>query len=344
MSSPARTAAFIVPRPEAPSGGHAYNDAVLRHWPGDAPVRIEIPGPWPYGDEASLRTLREELASAETVLLDGLVGAAHPDLIVAASESGHQVVLLIHLPLADEFGLDEEQRADLAEREHQSIEAAWRVVTTSRHAAIEVGRTHHRADVVAVPPGTDEAALAERHDPPRLLQVGSIGPRKNQLGTLAALARCDDLDWSMTFVGPVADPDYAEELTASLSDRATWAGALVGDALEDAYGAADLLVHPARAETWGMVVTEALARGIPVVVGAGTGAVEALTSGSGTDGAVPGAAVLSGHEGELAIVLRRWLTDRELRDEWRARAEAARPRLRRWPDAADELARVLEDR
>ncbi len=335
------TVAFVVPRPEAPSGGHAYNAAVLRHWPGTAPVRVEVAGPWPYGDDPSLDRLRTALRSAPTVLVDGLVGAAHPELLAEASEAGHRIVLLVHLPLADEFGLDDDHRADLDQRERAGVAISWRVVTTSHHAAVEVGRRHGRADVVAVPPGTDEAALAPRHEPPHFLQVGSISPRKNQLGTLAALAACADLSWTASFVGPIADPAYAAELQAALTDRTVWAGPLLGADLDAAYAAADLLVHPARAETYGMVVTEALARGIPVIVGAGTGAVEALTSGTDPGEPAPGAAVLSGHEGELATVLRRWLTDAGLRDEWRQRAEAARPRLRRWPDAAAELARIV---
>lgn len=333
-------AAFILPRPTAPSGGHAYNEAVLRAWPGVAPTRVELDGPWPEGDEASLAQLRAALGSAPTLLVDGLVGAAHPDLLAEARAAGRRVVLLIHLPLADELGLDGADGATLEELERASVAAASVVVTTSRHAAVEVGRRHGRDDLVAAPPGTAEAPLSQRHQPPHLIQVGAIGPRKNQLGTVAALEACADLDWTATFVGPVADPAYAAELVAALPSRANWAGPLVGAALEGAYTAADLMVHPARAETWGMVVTEALARGIPVVVGAGTGAVEALTSGS-DPGVAPGAAVLSGQTGELATVLRRWLTDERLRDEWRTRAEAARPRLRRWPETAAELARIL---
>ena len=42
-------------------------------------------------------------------------------------------------------------------------------------------------------------------------------------------------------------------------------GALAGEELDKAYAAADVLVLATRAESWGMVVTESLARGLPVL-------------------------------------------------------------------------------
>ena len=334
------TVRFVVPRPSVPSGGHAYNAAVSAHWPGSPLTRVEIDGPWPCGDTSSREALRSALDSSDVVLLDGLVGAASPDLIEAASRRGVRIVLLVHLPLAAEGGLADAERLELAELEERSVRAAWRVVATSRTAADELARRTGRADIAAVPPGVQAAPIAEPHDPPGLVQVGSIGPRKNQLGTVAALTECRDLPWTATFVGPVADPAYAERFRAALDGvQSGWVGPLQGAALDDAYAAADLLLHPARAETWGMVVTEALARGIPAIVGAGTGAVEALSSGA-TDG-LPGAAVPVEEPGVLARHLRRWLTDPALRREWRERALESRRGLRNWPRAAAELAGVV---
>lgn len=334
------TVRFVVPRPSAPSGGHGYNAAVLRHWPGSPPRMVELDGPWPRGNAASREALRAVLDSSDVALLDGLVGAASPDLIEEAAGGGVRIVLLVHLPLAAEGGLSDAERRELAELEERSIRASWRVVATSRTAADELARQVGRDDIAAVPPGVTTAEPADSHDPPQLLQVGSIGPRKNQLGTVAALKSCHDLSWTATFVGPVADPDYAERFRAALpATRASWAGPLQGAALDDAYAAADLLLHPAHAETWGMVVTEALARGIPAIVGAGTGAVEAL--GSGSTHGLPGAAVSTGQPGPLARELRRWLTDPARRQEWRDRALGARARLRSWDQVASELAQVV---
>ena len=63
-------------------------------------------------------------------------------------------------------------------------------------------------------------------------------------------------------------------------------GPLTGADLDHAYAAADVLVLASRGETYGMVVTEALARGLPVIATAVGGLPEAL--GHGSDGNLPG--------------------------------------------------------
>jgi glycosyltransferase involved in cell wall biosynthesis len=326
---------LVAPRPTAPSGGHGYNAAVLAHWPGTTPRLIEVDGPWPEGDVASHAALAAALEGQGAALVDGWVGAGAPQALEAAARQGTIVVLLSHLPIVAEATPQQTAEREAAER--RSVRSASRVIATSHHAALDLARRYDRTDIAVVPPGVDEAAVADRHDPPVLLNVGSLCERKDQLSVIAALRHLDDLPWTARFVGPVADPAYADTFRRALGDRITWAGPLVGDEREAAYAGADLLVHPARHETWGMVVTEALARGIPAVVADGTGAVEALTSGGG----MPGATVPAGDPDALAAVLRRWLTDSSMRDQWRRCALEARPRLRRWPDVARELASLV---
>ena len=92
-----------------------------------------------------------------------------------------------------------------------------------------------------------------------------------------------------------------------LDDRVRLTGPLTGAALDAAYAAADLLVVPSRAETYGMVVTEALARGIPVLASDAGGLPETL--GRDPGGRVPGVLVQSGDAAALAAALRGWLID-----------------------------------
>ena len=102
-------------------------------------------------------------------------------------------------------------------------------------------------------------------------------------------------------------------------DRVRLTGPRTGDALDAAYAAADLLVLPSRAETYGMVVTEALARGIPVLAADAGGVPETL--GHDPDGHVPGILVPAGDVSALKAALLRWMDEPLLRSGLRRRPE-----------------------
>ena len=103
------------------------------------------------------------------------------------------------------------------------------------------------------------------------------------------------------------------------------------------------------------MVTESLARGVPVIVRQGTGAVEALAAGSRLRRrAAPRpppepprprcratAVALAETRRPLAAVLRRWLAEPELRAQWRAAARDARERLPGWDATARAVLAIL---
>ena len=131
------------------------------------------------------------------------------------------------------------------------------------------------------------------------------------------------------------DPAFAESLRRraredGLAGRVRFPGPLTGADLAQSYGAADLLVLASRAETYGMVVTEALARGLPVVAAEVGGVPEAL--GHGADGARPGLLVPPDDPAALGAALRAWLGDAGLRRRLRRAARERRESLSRWSD------------
>jgi glycosyltransferase involved in cell wall biosynthesis len=157
--------------------------------------------------------------------------------------------------------------------------------------------------------------------------------RKGQDVLVEALRDLEDLPWTCTFVG-------ANDGTQQASGRVRFVGARTGDDLDASYADADLLVLPSRAETYGMVVTEALARAIPVLGTQVNGVPEAL--GTAPDGTVPGLLVPPGDAGALAAALRDWLTDPELRQRWRRAAADRRATLRDWDETTRLLNEVLD--
>ena len=161
---------------------------------------------------------------------------------------------------------------------------------------------------------------------------------------LDGLATATDLPWRCACVGSLdRDPAFADARAppGSASGLARPGALRRGRApaaeLDRAYAAADLLVLASHAETYGMVVTEALARGLPVLATDVGGVPEAL--GHGEDGTRPGLLVPPGDPAALGAALRRWLGDAGLRERLRRAARERRASLRGWPATTPSVRR-----
>ncbi|MSR35108.1 MAG: glycosyltransferase [Gemmatimonadetes bacterium] len=236
-----------------------------------------LEGEFPAGDaraEASLGAALTSVPDGDTVLIDGLAMGALPGPVRAHAERV-RVLGLVHHPLADETGLDERERVRLTELERQALSACAGVIVTSPFTAVRIeafGVTHER--VRAVLPGTDPARPAVGPGPgkpPRLLCVGTVIPRKGQDVLVRALARLKHVHWSCVCAGSLdRAPAYAKRAQAlarevGLADRISFPGECRDRTLEDLFHGASLFVLPSYYEGYGMALTEALARGLPVV-------------------------------------------------------------------------------
>jgi glycosyltransferase involved in cell wall biosynthesis len=342
---------FVTWDREDPTGGNVYNRALIAELRTlGIDVRLQqLAGPWPDGDASTHLALARALRATPASLVDGIVACGSPDVVAAAVEAGHVVTIVVHLPLSDELGFEPARRQRYALLESQAVHVASGVLCSSRWVAAELKSRYGRGDVgVAVPGVTPAAAARGSQDfgPPRLLSLASLTPTKDQLTLIRALAQLADLPWTADLVGSArADPGYAAQVraeiaAAGLAERIMLPGALVGQALDQKWRAAELLVLTSRVETYGLVVTEALARGIPAVVSAGTGAVEALQEGA-TTAETPGTAVPAADPQSLAAVLRSWLTEPALRQTWRQAALARRDTLPGWQQTAEAVVAYL---
>jgi Glycosyltransferase len=329
----------------ASSGGNSYD---LRMSQALRPVVHAVDGGWPLAGPAARdeldRTLRD-LPDGTTVLLDGLVACGVPEIVVPQAQR-LRVAVLVHMPLVDETGRDRQVAADLDEKERRTLHAAHAIIVTSEWSAARlVGHHDLPVDRVhVVPPGVDPAPIAPGTGA-RLLCVAAVTPHKAQDVLARALAQLTDLEWTCHCVGPLArNPEYVEQLREliernGLAGRMVLTGPKTGDDLAAAYAEADLAVLPSRGETYGMVITEALARGLPVLVTAANAGPDTL--GQAPDGTVPGMLVSPGDPADLAVALRRFLTEPDFWQRLRASALARRDTLTGWDTTAARLARVL---
>ncbi|MFJ6561477.1 glycosyltransferase family 4 protein [Streptomyces sp. NPDC091412] len=351
-----RTVHFVLPGgvddPATPSGGNAYDRRVSLDLPGFGwQVRAHpVDGAWPRPDTRArdeLARVLRELPDGAVVLLDGLVACGVPETIVPEAER-LRLAVLVHLPLGDETGLDPAVAAELDARERQVLRAVSAVVATSDWAVRRLVSHHGLAPerVHAATPGADIAPLAPGTDGvSRLLCVASVTPRKGQHRLVEALAAATDLPWSCTCVGALTqDPAYVDRLRGliaeyGLQDRFHLIGPRAGAELDASYAAADLMVLASYAETYGMAVTEALARGIPVLATDVGGVGEAV--GRAPDGGVPGILVPPEDPAALAAELRGWFGEADVRRRLKSAARGRRAALDGWANTARSLAGVL---
>jgi glycosyltransferase involved in cell wall biosynthesis len=334
--------------PGRPSGGNAYDCRVCAGlaalgWS----VRVHpVPGSWPRPDRAAYAALAgvvQAIPDGAVVLLDGLVASTAPEVLVPQA-SRIRLVALVHMPLGGAAAND-----DARTREGAVLSAAASVVTTSRwtrQLLVELyalpGERVHVAE-----PGVDAADLATGTDGAgALLCVAAVISGKGHDVLLDALAAVAGLHWHCLCVGSLdREPAFAARLRRrirddGLGDRVCFPGPRIGADLDRSYAAADLVVLASRGESYGMVVTEALARGLPVVAAAVGGVPEALGHGAG--GIRPGRLVPPDDPAALAAALRAWLGDADLRRSWRRAARERRASLPRWSTTTSVVAGVLE--
>ena len=298
--------------PGRPSGGNVYDRHVCRG--------LEAIG-WTVHEHAvpaGAAAAVERIPDGAVVLVDGLV--ASPALV--RHEGRLQLVVLVHMP----FGEPEEREV---------LAAAGAVVTTSAWARSRLLEVHGLpADRVHVAePGVEAAELAPGTPTGgELLCVAAVIPGKGHDVLLDALASMRDLSWHCECVGSLErDPAFAAEVRRR--GLADFPGPRTGAELDRTYAAADLLVLPSRGEAYGMVVTEALARGVPVVASDVGGVREALGHG--------GLLVAPDEPAALADALRAWLTDEQLRGRLRRASRERRASLPDWSTTTSVIAGVL---
>jgi glycosyltransferase involved in cell wall biosynthesis len=325
--------------PRRPSGGNTYDRRACRGLAalGWSVHEHAVPGRWPRLDATARTAVAAALARMPDdglVLVDGLVACVVPEVLQPEADRLRLVVLL-HMPRDEP-------------REAAALSAASAIVATSDwtrrwlldHYALSDDR------VYVVPPGVDVADFAPATPSGgRLLCVGAVTPVKGHDLLLGALATIGVPAWRCACVGSLdIDAEFTGMLRrqvedTGLGDRVCFTGPLAGAELARAYAEADALVLASRAESYGMVVTEALARGLPVVATEVGGVPEAL--GHAADGSRPGLLVAPDDPQALAQALCRWLGDPGERARLRAAARSRRLTLSDWSQTSRELSAVL---
>lgn len=331
------------------TGGYIYNARVISglRLRGVEVEEISACGASPEEQRATAPRLGSTFdpSAFDVIVVDALARiavAAHLDLWRAT----RPVVAMVH-ELPSVAGGESGPEAVARERDYEEpLLRADRLVAVSEHGRSVLesrgapsGRIHVVQPGFDRLPSDDRSHVEERDGTVRALCVAQWIERKGILTLVEAWTLHERPGAELELVGETdADPGYERQVRAAI-DAASRGSIIVSGAVDDAalgaaYASADLFVLPSRYEGYGIVYTEALARGLPVVA-CEVGPVPDLV---GREAAV----LVRPDDGDaLSAALDLLLGDPALRAWMSAAARRRASRLPRWEDAITGFEEVL---
>jgi glycosyltransferase involved in cell wall biosynthesis len=327
---------------DLPTGGYVYDRRVLALLPsfGLNVAHLSLPGAFPSPSAADLSgaaRLLAKTAPGQPILFDGLAYGTLPVDMIRALD--RRIIALVHHPLCLETGLTPTRQAALLASERAALALAEMVVCTSpsigRLLSTDFGVPGDR--IVIAEPGTDPAPKASGTVMPmQLLAVGAVSQRKGYLILIEALQKLPPSDWRLTIAGSLErDLPAVAEVKAAIADsgfqdRIRLTGAVVPDTLAAFYDAADIFVMPSLFEGYGMVLAEAMARGLPIVCTTGGAAAETVPDNAAIK-------VVPGDAAAFSAGLSKLMSDRKVRRRLEAASWAAGRKLPTWHETARRI-------
>ncbi|MGR9101012.1 MAG: glycosyltransferase family 4 protein [Gammaproteobacteria bacterium] len=295
-----------------PSGGNVFNSRILQQArkQGFEMRSLALCGGVGVGD--ALNGGPEGLWVWDSLFFPQLAECA-PRL--AETKSG----LLCHYLPSTNPDLDEGRRRSWEDIERRALKAMRFTVVAGDRAAAEVRRLRPELPAYVCEPGVDEAF--KRGERKRKSATGEVGlltvanllPEKGYMGLVDVLAGLGHLPWRWAIAGSCkVDPGFADSFRkrageAGILSRIDFQGDQDSARVADLMREADVFIYASRYETYGMVLAEAAACGLPVVstaVGAAARLIE-----NGRNGFV----VPAGNLRVFSATLKRILIDADLR-------------------------------
>ena len=297
--------------PAQRTGGYIYDAQIVsalrdQGWEIDV---IGLAGTFPDADAEAAEALTQALGSLPeqaAVVIDGLAMGALPE-VVAQHAQRLEITALLHHPLGDELGLDEADQQRFHRSELNALAHVARIIVTSHFTARRLPE------------------LAAHYEMPLNPSVTVVEPGGDH--------------WQCDCYGGARDATFTQRVQqlidqSGLQDSVRLHGECDGATLEAAYRSAHALVLPSWYEGYGMVVTEALAHGLPVITTTGGALRDTLPAGAGLS-------VEPGDVDALQDALSRFCHDDKLRHQLRQGAAQAREALSDWQEAGAKFATAL---
>ena len=208
------------------------------------------------------------------------------------------------------------------------------IICTSEHTRQFLQDQGISVRTVIAPPGVFSLSpeVRSKNRANIILVVGSLTHQKNQLWLLKHLLKFE-LRLTVLIVGAQPDPRYVEELE-TLS-QGIHIFKIIGEvsSLDSYYEQADVLVHTPTNESYGMVLTEAMGHGLPIIATNVGGISQTLRD--------AGILIESGASEQLFESLNLLLTTPEVYQMLSKRSISRFRQLITWEETADKIWRFI---
>ena len=233
----------------------------------------------------------------------------------------------------------------IIERELAEYEQADAIAVLSRHSAQTFAKSGIDLNKLIVNPlgvdldgysAPDRPSDRPSDRPCRILFVGSVGLRNGVPTLINAFAQIKD-PAELHLIGPIEE-EFKPTLDRLASDNIHVRGPVAGHDLPKIYADADIFCLPSIEEGFGMVVPQAMAAGLPVVVSEPVGAADILIHGGSSGGII----VPPGNAAALSMALAGLVADASRRT---SMGQAARDTVNDgygWDDYIDRLVAAYE--
>lgn len=323
---------------EQPTGGYVYDRLIVEQLRAQG-AQVEVQRLRPLDPGSTAATIAQLLESDADVVVGDALCVKELGPIFAALATRLRRALLVHHFGSWECEFSEAVRSTLRAQERRSMSHADLIVTTSRATAARLREEYPDCEPFTVEPGADRLRCPPRPEAGSelgLLGVGSLIPRKRWDLLLNALDQLQEPNLRLRWLGDdTRDPEFSRKLAAQvarspyLSTHVEVVGVVEDDVLAMELAAADALVLPSSLEGYGMVLTEALHAGVPVIAARASAIPEALAS--------HGAALLFDDEAGLHAQLNRFVHEPSLRSTLRRAAAQSALTLPTWAGAGSQF-------
>ncbi|WP_337266301.1 glycosyltransferase family 4 protein [Oryzifoliimicrobium ureilyticus] len=265
---------FISDDYERRTGGYVYNEHLASWLDADGSFRrLTVPVCFPepaIETKTAVRSLFAKIGSQDLLVTDHIYGCMFLDLL---QNRQFRLVLIFHHSLAEENNTGKNQR----DVERAALSHADLVIATSTESGNYLARHYDISSkkVVVALPGNEKPEITEKPAPGaglwRFLSLGAVIPRKRYEFAIEALGGLASRNWHFAIIGNTTRyPNYVEMLEErieqySLSGNVEFTGELSAEELEQRWRKADLYLASSAYEGYGMSISEAMCRGLPVI-------------------------------------------------------------------------------